>query len=169
MGLQAHGLQPVSFQTGQGLSQRRRYRGAVMGKGGQAASLVVVALSPIQRQPHRLQRLRVVRRAREQVPVQVRNLIAEQFVIQLVRPEALFDGTRQQTHLIEVSASAGVVQSAQLGGVIAGNEDAVAAIELPRPQQRHRMGELPDDVLRRQIIDRSQFAAEETLGEGHVW
>ena len=117
--------------------------------GGQAAPLGLVALGPVQRQPHRLQRLRVVRRAREQVPVQVRHLVAEQLVIQLVRPEALLDGARQQAHLVEVSAAVGVVQPAQFGGVTAGDEDAVAVIELPRPEQRHRVRELPDDVLRR--------------------
>ena len=88
--------------------------------------------------------------AREEVPVQVRHLVAEQFVVQLVRPEARLDRLRERRHLVE-ERGAIRTELAQFGGVFARHEHAVAGVELPRPDERRRSAE---SATHRQRVNR---------------
>ena len=85
------------------------------------------------------------------MPVQVRNLVAEHFVIQLQGLKTLVHGPGQQAHLFQEGLPFLVVEVVQFRGVPASHEDTVALVILPRTEESHRVGEVPENLVRRQL------------------
>ncbi len=113
----------------------------------QTLLFVFIALGPVEREPDRLQRLRIVGAAREQMPVQVGHLIAEQFAIQLARLEGDIDGLSERDHFLKKRGANLGRQVMQFGRMNAGDEDAVAGVILPGAEQGDGMVKLPNDIV----------------------
>src|SRR5262245_42808357 len=61
-----------------------------------------VGLGSFERQPDRLKSFGIIRVAREEMPVQVRHLVAEKFVVEFVWSEALLDSLGEEAHLFKM-------------------------------------------------------------------
>ena len=83
----------------------------------QTLSFAGIALGPVEGEPDSLHGLGIVRTAREQVPVQVRHLIAQEFAVHLARLEGRFDGVRERDHFFEKRLASHEWKVVQFGGV----------------------------------------------------
>ena len=79
--------------------------------------------------------------------MQVRNLIAQRFAIQLARREGVRDGVGERHHLLEKRGSLRGGELVQLGGMDARHQDAIAGVVLPGTEQGDGMRELPDELV----------------------
>src|SRR5438132_797325 len=103
------------------------------------------------------------------MPVQMRHLVAEQFVIQLVRPKTIGDSRGQQAHLVEVGMTFGVAQLNQFPRVTSCNQDTVTMIILPRTKERDGVRELPDNIFRRQFAEPGKLQTKRTTASREIF
>ena len=123
----------------------------------------ILAQRPLDGQPHRGLSIRIVEVTREQVPVQVRHLIAQQLVIELVRSIIRLNSLRQQAHLVEISPAFIRPQFVQFRGMAARDQEAVTLIELPHAQQGDAMRKMPDNIGGAELLDRLDLPAKGTI------
>ena len=81
--------------------------GSWQGSDQQARLFFVIAVSPFQSQPHRLENFGVVGPAWKEVPVQVGDLVAEQLVVELAGLENDLDGLGDDAHFVKEAVALG--------------------------------------------------------------
>src|SRR5438445_10263036 len=103
------------------------------------------------------------------MPVKVWHLVAEQFVIQLVRPKTIGDGRGQQAHFAEVGMTLGITQLMQFPRMTSCNQDTVTMIILPGTKERDGVRELPDNVFRRQFAEPGKLQTKRTTASREIF
>src|SRR5947209_162453 len=112
--------------------------------------------------------MRVMQVPWKEVPVEMRYLVAKQFVIELVRPEAALDGQGQEAHFLEITPAFRLAKLTQLRRVTPGDKHTIAEIGLPRSQESYGVRELPHDFVGRQMFQCGQLEAEGTVRLRHA-
>ena len=92
----------------------------------------------IDRKPDGTQHVGVVRAAWKQMPVEMRDLIAEQFIVEFMRLEVHFDGLGDKAHLVEITVALGEGEFTEFADMLAIDDDAVAEVKLPGAQAARR-------------------------------
>src|SRR5207253_2243251 len=95
----------------------------------------------------------IVGAAWEQMPVQVRHLIAEQLAVHLARLESGVDGAGQSDHFFEKRDTHFGGQVMQLGRMDARDEHAISGMVLPGAKEDDGMRKLPDEFIAWQFLE----------------
>lgn len=97
--------------------------------------------------PHRFQRGRIIREAGDEVPVDMRHLVAQQFVVDLAGLIDLVQGFGDQVHFLDQLNAFDWRQVKELGRMAAKHQHGPAGKELIVMEIGARQSEIGDEVV----------------------